>query len=61
MDLLDYDRGRLRHLTHFVDSGFLSISLDDYKNATFFQILAWITIHDCIRKWRGNLKPLVTI
>lgn len=61
MEVLDYERGRLGHITRFVDSGFLTITLDDYKDATPFQLQAWAIIDFQIRKWRSKHEPLVTI
>lgn len=61
MKVLEYERGQLGHITRFVDKGFLTISLDDYKNATPYQLLAWKVIDFQIRKWRSKHEPLITI
>lgn len=61
MEVLDYENGKLGHITRFVDLGFLQISLDDYRNATPFQLLAWWVIDFQIRKWKSKHEPLVTI
>jgi len=49
----------LRYITHWVDSNFLTITLDDWKNLTVFQILAFKIINMEIRKWRSKKKPLI--
>lgn len=61
MKVLDYEKGELGHITRFVDSGFLTITLDDYRKATPYQLLAWTIIDFHIRKWRSKHEPLVTI
>ncbi|MDO5827302.1 MAG: hypothetical protein Q4Q19_03470 [Methanobrevibacter sp.] len=51
----------MSYITHFVDSGFLRVTLTEMNDLTPFQRLAFMIIHKEIMKWRGNQKPLVTI
>lgn len=60
MKRLDYEKGELGYITRWVDRGFLSITLDDYKEMSPFQVMAFRVIDHEIMKWRNNQKPIVT-
>lgn len=47
------------HITRFVDSGFLTLTLSEYNRLSPFQVLAFKVIDMEIRKWRSKQKPLV--
>ena len=54
---LNYETGELSHLTKMFDRGIISLSLDDYKKSTPYQLLAWSVITNEIIKFRAGQKP----
>ena len=60
MEHLNYEKGELGYITRWVDRGFLTITLDDARRMTPFQLIAFKVIDYEIMKWRSNQKPMVT-
>ena len=60
-EVLDYEKGALGHITRMVDSGILSLSMEDYKSLSRFQIIAFDVIGQEIIKWRSKKKGILII
>lgn len=59
--LLDYETGKLGHITRMVDSGILQLDMNDYKDLTRYQIIAFDVIGQEIIKWRSKKKGILII
>lgn len=57
---LDYQNGKLRHITRMFDRGIISLSLEDWNSLTPFQQMSIMIITDEIVKFRSVKDSFLT-